>query len=162
MVGVRPQANYIAFGGSIHLAVAVIKSDSLLLIFKACTFRFPGNAQLKLEHDERTEAQEGRPETQISQMPSQPAATTSILNFSEFQGLLNLKSRVVLWLRELEQLPVEASVLDGLGDVMLSDGVLRVVVGEGAGDAEDFVVGAGAGSINTIDPHNAGGVDEEC
>ena len=43
-----------------------------------------------------------------------------------------------------EQLSVQAAVLDGLGDVVFGDGFGGVEVGDRAGDAEDFVVGAGA------------------
>ena len=44
--------------------------------------------------------------------------------------------------RGSEQLPIEASILNRLGDMVLSDRIGVVEVGEGAGYAEDFVVGA--------------------
>ena len=40
-------------------------------------------------------------------------------------------------------LPVQAAVLDRLGDVLLADMVAGVQVGDGAGHLEDAVVGAG-------------------
>ena len=43
-----------------------------------------------------------------------------------------------------EHLPVQTPVLDSFGDVVFGDGVLGVEAGQGTGDAEDFVVGAGA------------------
>ena len=46
--------------------------------------------------------------------------------------------------REVLQLPVQAAVLDGFGEVVGLDGVGAFDVGDGAGDTEDLVVGAGA------------------
>jgi len=44
----------------------------------------------------------------------------------------------------LLQLSIEASVLDGFGDVVGLDVLLVDEVGDGAGDSQDLVVGAGA------------------
>ena len=41
------------------------------------------------------------------------------------------------------QLPIQSPVVNGLEDVLRADGVAVGEIGDGAGDAEDLVVGAG-------------------